>query len=46
MPIAPITVPISRNIDLRSDAPSTGVQTIAAVVAAQDGSLSSSAKAT
>ncbi len=46
MAIAPITVPIIRNIDLRSDAPSTGWQTSAAVVAAQEGSLSSSAKAT
>ena len=46
MPIAPTTVPIIRNNDLRSEAPSTGWQTSAAVVAAQVGSLSSSAKAT
>src|SRR5450432_3562739 len=46
MPIAPMTVPSSRNGALRSEAPSTGVQTIAAVVAAHDGSLSSSSKAT
>ena len=43
---APINVPTIRNIDLRSEAPSTGWQTSAAVVAAQEGSLSSRAKAT
>src|SRR6516225_5741646 len=46
MPIAPTTVPIIRNEALRSEAPSAGWQTIAAVVAAQEGSLSSSVKAT
>ena len=46
MPIAPTTVPIIRNAALRSEAPSTGWQTIAAVVAAHVGSLSSRAKAT
>ena len=46
MPIAPTTVPIIRNEALRSEAPSTGVQTMAAVVAAHEGSLSSSWKAT
>ena len=39
MPIAPITVPIIRKNALRSEAPSTGVQTIAAVVTAHVGSL-------
>ena len=46
MAMAPTTVPTIRNIDLRSDAPSTGWQTSAAVVAAHEGSLSSSANAT
>ena len=40
MPIAPTTVPIIRKNALRSEAPSTGVQTIAAVVTAHVGSLS------
>ena len=46
MPIAPTTVPIIRNEALRSEAPSTGWQIMAAVVAAHEGSLSSSSKAT
>ena len=46
MPIAPTTVPTIRNAALRSEAPSTGWQTSAAVVAAHVGSLSSRVKAT
>ena len=46
MATAPTAVPTIRNEALRSEAPSTGVQTSAAVVAAQEGSLSSRAKAT
>src|ERR1700722_13512144 len=46
MDTAPTTVPIIRNDALRNEAPRTGLHTSAAVVAAHDGLLSSSAKAT
>ena len=42
----PIAVPMRRNVALRIEAPSWGWQTSAAVVPAQDGSLSCNAKAT
>ena len=42
----PAAVPIRRNEPLRSEAPSCGWQTSAAVVPAQEGSFDWSAKAT